>query len=145
MSKPLCLAISHTTNQNPSLQATGQHGAIGSAGTVFVCCPTCTSEKAEGHQPHIHGIPAQAHLKPFAIGPGNQTPRYPLLAFFLGIAKGHVASPRICLWLGVLVANHMWLLVLLEQGQLPGQRLKQWQAAAAEVSGIVAKVNFKRR
>lgn len=51
MSKLLCLAISHTTNQHPSLQATGQHGAIGSAGTVFVCCPTCTSEKAEGHQP----------------------------------------------------------------------------------------------
>lgn len=87
--------------------------------------------------PHIHGMPAEVHLKPCTVGLGNLTTRYTQLAVFPGIGKGCIAPGSAGGW-GSLLPTPTWLLVLLKPAQLPEQRLKRWQAAAAEISNITA-------
>lgn len=133
------LILSYLTHQQPRSKAPGcwpacsylfsRHG-----GVHHLSCVCASAEELGPHSWHACTSPSKAmHCRLKELGHHTYTACSPP-----GDWQG-IYSPRICQWLGELCANPTWLLRLLKHGQLPGQRLKRWQAVAAEIWDIMGK------
>lgn len=126
-SKPPCVAISHSTSQRPRLQAPGQPGAIPSFSWHGVCVLSGLHVgESRGTLALTFRAACTGPSKDMHCRPGQPDHQLHTACSFSGDWHG-LDSPRISWQLEQPVANPMWLLVVLKQDQLPGQRLKWWQ------------------
>lgn len=125
--KPPCMSISPSTSQGPRLQAPGQPGAIPSSSWHGVCV---LSGLHVGDSRGTLALTSRAACTGPSEGmhcwPGQPDHQIHAACSFSRDWHG-LYSPRTSWQLEQAVAKPMWLLVLLEQGQLPGERLKWWQ------------------
>lgn len=118
------LVLGYLTHHQPASRPSGCWPARSNSFSWHgVYCLSCTYERAAGHQPSYSWHACVSPSK--AIHCWLREPDHEMnLACSFSRDQHRVYSPRICPWPEELVASPMCLLVLLEQGWFPGQRLK---------------------
>lgn len=134
-----CMAMSHSISQCPRLQAAGHPGAVPSFSWHRVCAQ---SQLHVGESRGTLALTFRAACtdpsKGMQCRPGQPDHQIQAACSFSRDWHG-LYSPKISWQLEQPVANSRWLLVLLKQGQLPGQRIEPWQLLLQRTQHITAK------